>query len=151
MLTLILQRPSWKHLFTSLTVVKLILGFLVAASTSNAFIERGGLEVGKSLKASIKHPVICLCVTGNRCLVPDVRRSIASAISSMQISARPVTLALQRGIQAFTAPPASQSELQDCGCPAKQASGESLCCLFELSVVKQEAKERGKSNLRTAD
>lgn len=77
--------------------------------------------------------------------------SIASAISSMQISARPVTLALQRGIQAFTAPPASQSELQDCGCPAKQASGESLCCLFELSVVKQEAKERGKSNLRTAD
>lgn len=74
MLTLILQRPSWKHLFTSLTVVKLILGFLVAASTSNAFIERGGLEVGKSLKASIKHPVICLCVTGNRCLVPDVRR-----------------------------------------------------------------------------
>lgn len=58
----ILQRPFLKTL-TSLAIVTLILGILVAAS--NAFIDRGRPEVGKSLKAFIRHPVICLCVTGN--------------------------------------------------------------------------------------
>lgn len=70
MLALSCKDPSWKHLFTSLTTVKLIPAILVAAS--NALVDRGGQEVGKSLKAFIRHPVICLCVTGNRGLVHDV-------------------------------------------------------------------------------
>jgi hypothetical protein len=91
----------------SLIIAKLILGFLAAASNNSAFIDRGGLEVGKSLMASIKHPETCLCVTGNRCLLHNVRRSITLAASSMQISTSPATLAQQHAIQAFTAPPAS--------------------------------------------
>lgn len=149
MLALSCKDPSWKHLLTSLTIVKWIPGILVAAS--NAFVDRGGPEVGKSLKPFIRHPVICLCATGKRGLVHDVGRSIALVMSSMQGTCPPScpgTATWHAGIYCASS---SQSELEDCGCPAKQASGDSLCCLFELSVVTQEAKERGKSNLRTAD
>lgn len=102
MLALSCKDPSWKHLFTSLTTVKLIPAILVAAS--NALVDRGGPEVGKSLKAFIRHPVICLCVTGNRGLVHDVvggGLSIALVMSSMQSTcppSRPGTVTWHAGI-----------------------------------------------------